>query len=287
MSCQFSVIVPARNSEATLEACLRSILAQSVRDFELIAVDNNSNDRTKEVVENLVAEDSRVRYLFEPKIGRGAARNAGVRVARGAIILMTDSDCVVSPNWLVELTQPIIEAGEKIVMGFEEPLADNFWSRQTQLADQEFLDRHTDGRYARCLDTKNIAFGRSVFVSASFDPTLENFEDFDFYLQIRSLFKIRLLSEIRVTHRHPDSFFRVLKINFNRAFWTARIYDKHKNSLTSDKVIAMTRFLARKIEVGDFVSFLWQTKGEEMGTIFFRLIVAFAWSVGLLRGKFS
>jgi glycosyltransferase involved in cell wall biosynthesis len=97
-------------------------------DWEVLVVDNNSKDRTREVtVECCLRHPSRVRYLFEAKQGLSNARNAGIHEAQGEIIAFTDDDVTVEPTWLRNLTQPLLKnqcagtAGRILLGDFEPP----------------------------------------------------------------------------------------------------------------------------------------------------------------------
>jgi glycosyltransferase involved in cell wall biosynthesis len=98
---EVSVIVPFYNREEYIERCLQGLLAQTYPpgSYELLLVDNNSSDRSCEIVRNY----PRVRLLHEEKQGAYAARNHGVAASRGQILVFTDADCVPSPDWLKEL----------------------------------------------------------------------------------------------------------------------------------------------------------------------------------------
>jgi cellulose synthase/poly-beta-1,6-N-acetylglucosamine synthase-like glycosyltransferase len=92
-----SVVVPARNAEVTLPALLQALMPQVAarEDAEAIVVDNGSHDRTAELA---VATGARV--VREERPGAAAARNAGVRAARGELVAFLDSDCIPRPGWL-------------------------------------------------------------------------------------------------------------------------------------------------------------------------------------------
>lgn len=88
-----SVVMPAYNAEAYIEAAVRSVLRQTWTDFELIVVDDVSQDATAEIVEQLAEEDSRIILLRNPKnSGVSASRNSGVAHANGEWIAFLDSD---------------------------------------------------------------------------------------------------------------------------------------------------------------------------------------------------
>jgi len=101
----YSVVVPTYNRAQTLAATLDSVLMQDVDfSYEVIVVDNNSSDETREVVYCFERKaPGAFRYLFEGTQGASAARNAGIRVAKGEIIAFTDDDIITQPNWLRSL----------------------------------------------------------------------------------------------------------------------------------------------------------------------------------------
>ncbi len=77
-------------------------------EYVVLVVDNNSRDRTREVVENFCQRyPGRFRYLFEPKQGKSHALNAGIRETRGDILAFLDDDVTVDSNWLGNLTAPL------------------------------------------------------------------------------------------------------------------------------------------------------------------------------------
>jgi len=110
---QITVIVCTYNRCARLACALESVLASvhpGFHDWELLVVDNNSTDATRQVVEEFAQRlPGRVRYLFEPAQGVARARNAGVRAAETPIIAFTDDDVLVEPGWLECLTEPFAD----------------------------------------------------------------------------------------------------------------------------------------------------------------------------------
>ena len=78
-----SVIVPVYNVEAYVEKCLRSVLGQTFQDFEIVAVDDGSRDKSGEICERLAREDGRIRVVHQENQGLGGARNTGIREAKG------------------------------------------------------------------------------------------------------------------------------------------------------------------------------------------------------------
>jgi len=102
---RFSVVIPTYNRAELLALALDSVLAQRTSvPYEVIAVDNNSTDYTREVVERAAkGAAAEVRYVFEPVQGSSAARNAGIAAARGEILAFLDDDVIAEPDWLAAL----------------------------------------------------------------------------------------------------------------------------------------------------------------------------------------
>lgn len=104
----------------TLESVARSIVPDS-EPWEVLVVDNNSADQTREVVEEFCTRHpERFRYLFEPLPGKSYALNSGIREARGEVLVFVDDDVMVDTNWLRCLTSGIaggrcVGAGGRIV----------------------------------------------------------------------------------------------------------------------------------------------------------------------------
>jgi len=273
-----SVIIPVYNGEKTLKQCLDSVLNQTYKNYEVIAIDNCSTDKTKDIIKKFQSKNEKVSYVFERRRSRGAARNAGIKVAKGEIIAITDGDCVVPENWIEELTKPIIYENETAVMGFEEELIKNYWAKNIQKANWKFFQRNLNGEYINCIDTKNFAIKSSIIKKMMFDSSLSNFEDFDLSLRLKKLIKIRFVPSVRVKHNHESRFINVVKLNFDRAYWTTKIFQKHKG--VKDEI------MTESISIKNFALFpFWimlQFMIKPWGEAFFLLVSEVSWRVGIL-----
>lgn len=89
---QISVIVPVYNAEKYLAECVDSILAQTLRDIEVILVDDGSTDNSPAICDAYKSRDERIKVIHQQNKGVAAARNAGIRVASGKYIAFVDSD---------------------------------------------------------------------------------------------------------------------------------------------------------------------------------------------------
>ncbi len=96
----FSVVIPCFNVAATVGETIASVAAQTCQDFEIVAVDNNSTDRTAEVLAAIARTEPRLRIVPQPVQGLSAARNAGIRAARGGYIAFLDADDLFDRDYL-------------------------------------------------------------------------------------------------------------------------------------------------------------------------------------------
>ncbi|MGA5178182.1 bifunctional glycosyltransferase/CDP-glycerol:glycerophosphate glycerophosphotransferase [Streptomyces pseudogriseolus] len=123
---RFSVIVPVHNVQGYLHACLDSVLGQSYRDLEVIAVDDRSPDGCGAILDDYAARDDRVRVLhLEENVGLGRARNAGMPHAAGDFLLFLDSDDTLTPGALQALADRLDETGDPDVLVFD--YARTYW----------------------------------------------------------------------------------------------------------------------------------------------------------------
>ncbi|WP_333659472.1 glycosyltransferase [Meiothermus cerbereus] len=123
-----SVVVPARNEEEMIGACLQSILKQEPAPHEVILVDNGSTDRTGEIGRSLG-----VRVIYQPKPGLHIARQTGLEAATGEVVAATDADCRVEPGWIAAIQEAFSDPEVVETYGplefFDGPLFDRLLSR--------------------------------------------------------------------------------------------------------------------------------------------------------------
>ncbi|GAC1680531.1 MAG: hypothetical protein PVS2B2_18940 [Candidatus Acidiferrum sp.] len=140
-----TVILCTYNRAGSLPVALESVAGSLVSQtigWEVLVVDNNSRDQTREVVDEFRKRyPGRFRYLFESKPGKSNALNSGIREAHGDILAFMDDDVTVEPTWLQNLTAPLYDgewtgSGGRIV-------PEGSFSRPAWL----FLDG-PEGRYA-------------------------------------------------------------------------------------------------------------------------------------------
>ncbi len=127
MTTKISVVIAAFNEEKLLRRCLTSLQKQSYpkANYEIIVVDNGSNDKTFQIAKEYPIEV----YRFTDLQGCGASRKFGVSKAKGSLIAITDADSVVPPDWLKKVDQALQVDGVVAVGGPAFPDKKNVFTR--------------------------------------------------------------------------------------------------------------------------------------------------------------
>lgn len=170
-----SVVICTYNRCDLLPGALESVLTQESKGarFEVIVVDNNSTDRTRQVVESHLGRSSvSVRYVFEGRQGLSHARNTGIAYARAPIIAFTDDDVRAAPDWVAAIKRAFdeqIEAdfvGGKVLPRWRTPLpawlTRDHWAplALSDFGDQQF---YSNADRPVCLIGASLAFRRDIF----------------------------------------------------------------------------------------------------------------------------
>jgi glycosyl transferase family 2 len=125
-----SVIVPARNEEECLGACLRSLVEQAGVGFEVVVVDDGSTDRTREIAESFAGvKVVDAGPLPAGWIGKNNAVTAGARLAKGEWLLFTDADTVHRPGSLARALAEVKQQGAALLSYSPEQEVHGFWER--------------------------------------------------------------------------------------------------------------------------------------------------------------
>ncbi|MFX0202077.1 MAG: glycosyltransferase [Candidatus Hodarchaeota archaeon] len=226
-----SIVVPVFNGSDTIDDLLQSLMALNYPRgrYEIIVVDNNSRDNTPQRVQQYP-----VKLLYEHQIQSSyAARNRGVKAAKGEIIVFTDADCVAHPGWLrhlladyadhrwggfagrIEACQPCTDVQRHLtnIGWFTLPLSQ--WQFSVPQSRGELLCSHLkilDYRSDISLPsdlvnppTANVAYRQQVFDEIGyFDPRLTSGGDMDFawHVQTQTDWQIKVIPEAIIYHSH-------------------------------------------------------------------------------------
>lgn len=141
-----SVIIPVHNTEDYLDRTLNSVTGQSLRDVEIICVDDCSSDRSHDILQNWMLRDSRIRVIsFEQNQGVAAARNAGFNHSLGEYIYFLDSDDWIDPNYLEVMYDKALSTEQNVVVNAN--FVNEFEDTSRNATSGDFGFFHVDGYY--------------------------------------------------------------------------------------------------------------------------------------------
>jgi glycosyltransferase involved in cell wall biosynthesis len=184
-----SVVIPSFNRPALTARALRSVQAQSFEDWEAVVVDDGSEVPLAEALAELVGSDARIRVLRHPgNRGGSAARNTGVRAARGAVVSLLDSDdewcadkLALEQQWIAHQApaQPWVLAGRVRVKAGDH-VRDSHRAPASPLPDVGvwlFVERGS-------LQTSALTMPRTLLTACPFDESLPRLQDWDLVLRL-------------------------------------------------------------------------------------------------------
>ncbi|WP_170411383.1 glycosyltransferase [Ruegeria atlantica] len=185
---RFSIIIPARNMERFIEETLKSVCQQTMSDFEVLCIDDGSIDGTRDILERFAGKDDRILPISGPAKGVSAARNLGLRMAKGQLLLFLDADDVLHPQALdrfsAALTDPHVVGA---VAGVQRI---NMDGEELRGADNRLLVPQHD-QLAALLRKNFIVNGGALALraeiarqSGGFDESLTNGEDWEFWCRV-------------------------------------------------------------------------------------------------------
>lgn len=230
-----SVVIPARDAEDTLPACLTALREQTLPPdhYELIVVDDGSRDGTAQV-----AAEHGAQLIRQDTSGPAAARNAGAQAARGDLLVFTDADCAPAPDFL-----------ETISALFDDPdligAKGAYRTRQTGWT-ARFVQGEYEHKYERMarfeqidfIDTYAAAYRRGVFLeNKGFDArfTTASVEDQEFSFRLaRKGYRLVFAPQAVVYHRHDRTVLEYLRRKYGIGYWKAYLLRWHPDRLTSD-----------------------------------------------------
>lgn len=204
-----SVIVPVYKVEAYLDKCISSIVNQTYRNLEIILVDDGSPDRSGEICDAWAAKDRRIQVIHQENAGGGAARNAALDIANGALIAFVDSDDYISNDMYSHLYTFIEQGADIAECSYIDVLDSNESFRYSHsalrsYAAQEAMAEHIQDRIFRQL-IWNKLYRREMIGSIRF-PIGKKIDDEFFTYQVLGNAKTLIWSEkICYAYRQQES----------------------------------------------------------------------------------
>ena len=143
MQPKVSVIVPVYNAEKYLERCINSLKNQSLRDIEIILVDDSSTDSSPRICDIEAERDERIKVIHKVNEGAGMARNAALEVATGEYIGFVDCDDFIEPDMFKTLCEKAEEYESDLVMSGVLFVDGNMFSEQGHRKEKIYFDNDT------------------------------------------------------------------------------------------------------------------------------------------------
>jgi glycosyltransferase involved in cell wall biosynthesis len=205
-----SVIMPAYNAKRYVEQAVRSILAQTFRDFELIVTDDGSTDGTLPILQKLAAEDSRIVIISRPNTGIVGALNDAIAKARGEFLARMDADDISLPTRFERQLAYLREHPECVGLGAFVETIDPYDStldrlvHETQHAgiDKELLT----GRGFAIVHPTIMMRAEAVRRVGGYRLQWQHSEDLDLFLRLAEIGQLRNLPEYLLRYRmHYES----------------------------------------------------------------------------------
>jgi glycosyltransferase involved in cell wall biosynthesis len=209
-----SVVIPAYNAAATIDATIRSVRAQTHSRLEILIVDDGSSDATPEIVQSHIAADSRVRLLRQANSGVACARNRGWSEAKAELVAFVDADDLWAADKIEKQLAALSRAGESAALVYT-------WYAVIDEADAIIDDRHSPTANGQVLEellmANFVGNGSSVLIRRAvlaalggYDFSLrarhaEGCEDLLLYLRIAERYEFALVPERLTGYRQTPA----------------------------------------------------------------------------------
>jgi len=218
-----SVIIPVYNAEKTISLLLKALSRQSTdKVFEIILVDNESNDATSKIIESVTSDFSiPLKVLSQPRgVTISAVRNFGVKNSSGRVLAFIDSDCVPGSDWLQLGCEQVAYFGEEVLLagGYQPPPISTWVER----AWHSTRSGHKEGSFF--VHGGNFFIPRDLFDDVGgFRERIETSEDYDLGRRVAMKYKVISVPNFTVLH-YGEANTIVKKIKKER-WYSKNIFD--------------------------------------------------------------
>ena len=211
MTPRISVVVPAYNAAVYLPHAIDSVLAQTYPDWEIVIVDDGSTDNTCAVVDSYRPTlQDKLQYIHQPNRGVSAARNTGIRAARGQFIALLDGDDVWLPHRL-ERGLKALDADS--AAGLVHARVARIDTQGAVTGQLKVEPNYLSGRIAHFIYTRRahlicttVVFRKSCLEAAGwFDEAMRTTEDRDLWFRIALRYKVAYINEVLAYYRLSPS----------------------------------------------------------------------------------
>lgn len=241
-----SIVLPTYKRAHVLPLAIRSVLAQTYPNWELVVVSDNSPDNTEEVVKSF--DDSRIRYFRnDPNLRLPRTLNRGFSLAQGDYLTWTSDDNMLAPEAIARMVETL-QAGD----------ADFVFADYYEFADTDDKGQPTDLKPVRLPDTPDMAKGNSIGACflytrqvyeriGDYDPDLFLNEDYDYWMRIARQFRMRHIPELLYYFRRDEDSLYCSRFAEVRA---GSLLARYKNRfLTADDIVrGMTDLIVANLD---------------------------------------
>ena len=208
-----SVVIPTYNRADLVGRAIQSVLDQTYRNFEIIVIDDASTDDTQHVVESFT--DKRIRFIkHHENSGGPAARNSGIRAARGEYVAFLDSDDEWLPNKLdkqialFEESSPSVGVVYCLDYGRNDDTGRVVWQMSSEEMRRGDLYSSFLSGWCPAITSSVVVLAPVLKEAGMFDESLPSFEDYDLWLRITKSYEFDFVEEpLVVVHKHSRSRF--------------------------------------------------------------------------------
>jgi glycosyltransferase involved in cell wall biosynthesis len=234
---KFSIIIPLFNRPLEIDELLDSLTKQTVKNFDVIVVEDGSDVKSDSVIEKY-KNSLDVKYFFKENTGPGTTRNFGAQKSEGDYFIFFDSDCIIPEKYMETVTQRL-ETQYTDCYGGPDAAMDSFTDIQKAISYAMTSILSTGGiRGANEKAGKfhprsfNMGFSREVFLKTGGYSKMRFGEDIDMSLRIlESGFSSQLIKEAFVWHKRRTDFKKFFRQVFNSGCARINLYLRHRNSL--------------------------------------------------------
>jgi glycosyltransferase involved in cell wall biosynthesis len=209
----FSIVIPTYNRAAFITRALKSVLRQSVSDFEIVVVDDGSTDDTRSIVGKI--QDARLRYFKTENCERAAARNFGIKQSDGKFVTFLDSDDYLKPNHFEEALVFLAKNPDTQMfsLGYDVVQTDDAIIYPWKPLPDPVNEKLVEGNFLSCM---GVFVRRDIFNEILFneDRALSGSEDYELWLRLAARYPIRTISTSTACLVNHDSR-SVVSINAN------------------------------------------------------------------------
>ena len=176
-----SIVIPVYNAERYIEKCIESIVRQTFQDFELILVNDGSEDCSLEICEKYANENKRITVISQKNSGASSARNIGIDIAKGEWITFIDADDYVEAEYLEQLCRNITNEERRfIIQGFRQHFSKD--------------------------EIKRTEFKKETLVGSDIKKAFEENEIFEYGFTIAKLYNRNLVNKFNIRFNEQISY---------------------------------------------------------------------------------